>query len=247
MSKHQTVPTILTREQLKDLGGALVQAVPSDLPKDAAQHWIGHKKELARELKKILLSPVAACADRALLSLVAEWDSFYRKPGIYCDFSSVKIPADPGGFSRVSIMSKGMTPEKAYIFCAKHFPCWKYTDEDLDSIVTSDRSAKDAPYAIRIRDRVEADEELKNLSYNDLKAQNITGIILEERLIYELKYFKETGRHLDIHNWTLCSGSLYRDGRVPYVSWDSNYGRLIINWCYPDDAGDFLRARVAVV
>jgi hypothetical protein len=40
-----------------------------------------------------------------------------------------------------------------------------------------------------------------------LAARNIRGHYLLERLLYELKYFAETGKHLDIDNLTLCSGS----------------------------------------
>lgn len=54
---------------------------------------------------------------------------------------------------------------------------------------------------------VEADEELKNLSANDLEKRGGEYITLRERLIMELEYFKATGKHLDIYNVTLCAGS----------------------------------------
>ena len=244
MKKHQTV---LTSGQMKELICAVSEGVPTDLSAAAAQHWIGHKKDLSRELRKILFGPAADIADKARLSIIAEWQSFYADLGIRCDLSGVRIPADPGGIARVIIMAQGITPQSAYYLCAKNFKCWKWTNENLDKIVISERTAQNGPYAIRIRPRVEADEELKNLSYNQLKAQNIIGITLEERLIYELKYYKETNKHLDIHNWTRCDGSLYRDGDVPGVYWDGYDDEMDVCRYFPDYANDSLRARVAVV
>ncbi|MBU1159674.1 hypothetical protein KKD04_00640, partial [Patescibacteria group bacterium] len=109
-----------------------------------------------------------------------------------------------------------------------------------------DRTTKDNAYAIRVRNVVEADEEFKNLSANQLKEQNIPGITLEERLIYEIKFFKETGKHLDIQNITLCAGSRYVDGDVPYVRWSPSYGELRVLWYVPGPRNDYLCARQAV-
>jgi len=87
---------------------------------------------------------------------------------------------------------------------------------------------------------------LKNLSANDLGRRNIAGITLEERLVYELKYFEETGNHLDIKNWTLCAGSCYSDGFVPGVYWVSVAGELVVGGFSPGDRGGVLRSRAAV-
>lgn len=240
-TKHQTVLSI---GQMKELICAVVEGIPTDLPADEAQYWIGRKKQLALEIKKVfhgkvLLGP----APRA--DLIVEWENFYRDIGIHCDLSGVVIPNDPGGFERVIIMAPGITPQKAYDICAKNFKCWKWTDKDLDKIITSDRPAN--PYAVRFRNRVEADEELKDVSARQLKGQGIQGITLEERLILELKYFKETDKHLDIQNVTLCSGSRDDDGRVPSVDWGGDDGELRVGWRDPDYSGDGLRSRVAVV
>ncbi len=91
---------------------------------------------------------------------------------------------------------------------------------------------------------MEAEPQRKNRSANWLRQKNIPGITLLERLLLELKYFLETGKHLDIQNATLCSGSRLDDGNVPYVGWDDS--QLKVSWCYPDDAHDALRAREVV-
>ena len=177
-----------------------------------------------------------------------DWQNFYHDFGINCDLSGIRIPNDPGGFDRVIIMAQGITPQVAFDFCHSEFngKAWKWTDINLDGVVISDRTARDNVYAIRIRNRAEADEELKNLSADDLKKQNILGITLEERLIFELKYFKETGKHLDFQNWTLCADSRYSDGSIPGVGWDLNYGRLNVHWRSAGSARGLLRVRQVV-
>ncbi|MDP3726295.1 MAG: hypothetical protein Q8R36_03810 [bacterium] len=122
--------------------------------------------------------------------------------------------------------------------CKKLFPVYSYYgDEQLDE----DFSVPKKSTTHYFRDVVEADEELANKSANDLKTSGIKGITLRERLIYELAYFTETGKHLDIANWTLCSGSRYPDGHVPRVGWC--YGELDVGWYDPAHACGGLRAR----
>ena len=177
--------------------------------------------------------------------LLLTWQSFYRDVfGLEIDFSRLKIPVKQPGFNRLLVMSQGMTPERLFRKCKKLFLSWKWTEQSLDGIVVSDRTAKDGPYAIWVRDRVEADEELKNLSANDLKEKGIPCITLEERLLFELKFFRKTGRHLDVANVTLCSGSHYSDGRLPDVDWSG--GGMRVDCYYPGLVSDDLRARQVV-
>jgi len=175
---------------------------------------------------------------------LTDWQSFYRDLGISCDLSGVIIPDDPGELKRILIMAQGITPQSGYDLCAKNFPCWKYTKKNLDDIVISERTTKNGAYAIRVRDRVEADEELKNLSVYNLKQRDILGITLEEREIYGLKFFKEAGKHLDIQNWTLCSGSRCGDGYVLGAYWSG--GEFKVDCSHPVNSGDRLRSRQVV-
>ena len=95
-----------------------------------------------------------------------------------------------------------------------------------------------------MRDRQEADEELKNKSANDLKSDGTNCVTLEERLLLEMMYFRETGKHLDIQNITLCAGSRRPRGGVPRVSWYSV--GVGVDWCGPGHAYGGLRARAVV-
>jgi hypothetical protein len=133
---------------------------------------------------------------------------------------------------------KGYTIEKALEECRKLFPVSAHAMDDI----VSDRDSKEA-YSVFVKDTVEADEELKNLSADDLKEKGVKGITLLERLKLELDYFKETGKHLDIKNMTLCSGSRDAVGRVPSVRWDPDYRRVRVHWDHPDYRLSALRSR----
>ena len=239
MKENQTV-RMMTPGQMKDIISATVQGVSTHMTFETAERWVGGKGKITAQVKKIF-SDTNPYAD-----LIADWQAFYHdlSLGINWDLSGASIPDDPGGFGRIIIMAKGIIPQSGYDLCAKNFPCWKYTDDDLDKIVTSERTAKNGPYAIRVRDRVEADEELKNRSARDLQQQGILGITIEEREIFELKYFTETGQHLDIVNWTLCAGSRASVGFVPRAS--CNSGRFQVHWSLPSNAHGILRSRQAV-
>jgi len=177
-------------------------------------------------------------------SLRKDWKDFYKETfGIESDFSKIEIPKKQEGFERLIIMEKGMTAQKLFDKCRELFSAYKYTEKDLDEIITSDRNAKKA-YAIWIRERVEADEELKNLSARDLKEKGIITETLEERLLDEIRYFNQTGQHLDIKNVTLCSGSRNSDGHVPNVDFDG--GKMGVNWRNLDNRDEILRARQVV-
>lgn len=139
---------------------------------------------------------------------------------------------------------KGLTIEQAYKDCQALFPCWRWTDDNLDQLYNSDRTSKKA-YSIKVKANIEADENLKNMSANDLKEKGIKGITLLERLVLEKDYFQKIGKHLDIDNVTLCSGSRGSDGDVPEVDWHDADG-LVVHWYNPDNANDNLRSREVV-
>jgi len=184
------------------------------------------------------------------LVLIQHWKKCYQRfyKEVFewtLDFSQVPNPAYEEGFARLLIVAKGVMPEALFQKCKELFPCLKWTDDDLDEITTSDRSSKDGHYAIWVRDRVEADEELRNISADDLKKKGIPGITLEERFLLELKYFKETGKHLDLYNHTLCAGSRDSHGNVPVVYWDGC--QLCVSLVSPSYTNDGFRSRLVII
>lgn len=176
-------------------------------------------------------------------ALIADWQTFYRDVfGIEMDFPNLAIPKKPEERNWRLLIIIDLLLEALYAKCKSLFPCWRWTDEDLDEIVTeNERTAKNGPYAIWAKDNTEADGEWKNLSADDIKGKGIKTETLAERFVHELKFFKETGKHLDIANWTLCSGSRYSDGNVPNMNW--NDGKMNVNWYNPDNRNDNLCPR----
>jgi hypothetical protein len=208
------------------------------------RHGIITVQELTRFLKRE--NPFE---DSKYHKLVREWEKFYQKVfSISVDLSQVRIPEPKEGFNWLVIMAPGFDAQHLYLFdkCKELFRAWKWTDKNLDEITKSDRNQANGTYAVWFRDRVEADEELKNLSANDLKQKNIPGITLEERLLLELFFYWKTKKHLDINNVTLCSGSRYDDGHVPHVRWNGCNDRLHVSWYYSDAAHGLLRSREVV-
>ncbi|MEW5907963.1 MAG: hypothetical protein AB1643_02170 [Patescibacteria group bacterium] len=173
--------------------------------------------------------------------------NFWRKiTGNEYDFSKLHIPVKPEGKWRL-LITVDITLEALYAKCKEMFPCWRWTDKNLDTIVVkNERDAENGPYAIWVKDGVEADENLKNKSANDIEKDGISTETLAERLVHELEFFLETGKHLDVKNITLCSGSRYDDGHVPVVRWFPHYGKMLVHWYYPVRRDGRLRSRQAV-
>jgi hypothetical protein len=180
---------------------------------------------------------------------VEDWKVFYRDMfDIDTDFKNIKIPPHQQDFDRLIIVTKGMNPDRLYHKCRENFFGWTYTDKGLNEIVSSDRTSKDCNYAVWFRDTVEADEDLQNISADELKQRGISGITLEERLLFELKYYSETGWHLDSGTtFTLCSGSRYVDGYVPTVRYRIRNLGLNIHWYKQEDRFSDMRSRRAIL
>lgn len=244
MKKHQTVQ-IATGGQIKELASALVEAIPSSISADNAQYWIGKKGKLASEVRKILIRSNGNKGEFAVL--ITEWQSFWKGiDGKDRDFSNICIPKKPEGNWRLLVIAD-IALETLYAKCKERFKCWRWindNNDNLDKIVTyNERDAKNGPYAIWVRDEMEADEKYKNLSANDIKGMNIKTETLAERLIHELKYLQETNSHLDIKNITLCAGSRYSDSDIPRVYWNGFDGELRVSRSNPGSSEDSLRAR----
>lgn len=214
--------------------------------------WAGMMKDFWRQVSdgSITITMFATFLQHknpfAITDIQSEWQEFYRKYfRLVVDFSDVQIPTNPCDFYRIIFIPKGLKISDVIKVMKKCFPAWSYID-NLDGVIIKNIRQSDCNYAIRIRERVEANEELKNFSANQLEERGVDCMTLLECLVYELKYFSETGQHLDVQNWTLCAGSRDHNGHVPVVHWNTDRGELRIKWCLPGYDDDDLRARQAV-
>lgn len=161
-------------------------------------------------------------------------------------FNPARIPDPVPDFVRLLGVPKGIKPSRIIqAMRAKEIKVWTCSDLDyLDKIESDREPTKD--YVIRLRDRQEADEELKNLSADNLKKKGIQGVTFTEQLLNDFYYWYQHKDHLDKQSITLCAGSRHPDGDVPGVYWDPYYGGVDVYWCYPDRAYAFLRSRQVV-
>lgn len=146
------------------------------------------------------------------------------------------------------LMLKGVTPNKlVQAYKKAGVQMYLYAD-DLDKEVKENQRDpnRDDSYLVSFRRNVEADEGNKNQSANDRKEKNCQDITLAERLLLGLAYFLATGNHLDVKNWTLCTGSRSLHGFVPYVCWGAGRRKVCISWCHPDHRYDSSRSRSVV-
>jgi len=179
--------------------------------------------------------------------VVEEWSELYDHLfGYKLDMSGIYVPAKVAGIERLIVEAEGITTQMAFDKAKELFPCWKCTDESLDKVVYN-LYPRRGSIGYWARDRVEADEEYRNVCAEDmLMKKRISGIGLRGRILYEIKFFKETGKHLDINNGTICSSSRYLDGYVPLVLWHSYGGKMYVSRIRPQDAYDSWRVREAV-
>ncbi|MEK9158954.1 MAG: hypothetical protein AAB673_03045, partial [Patescibacteria group bacterium] len=194
---------------------------------------------------KLKVRVEATAVNSATDSTLAAWATFYHDYlGLDVDISSVVIPPPQPGFDRVLVIPQGLTPNQVVAAMKKRFSVYTYVN-DLDRDVTvNERDPKAGSYAIRVRNRVEADEEFKNLSADQVKQLGLTTLTLLERLVYELKYYSETQSHLDISSVTRCDGSRRSGGSVPCVYWFDD--ELFVYWFSSGYSSGGIRARSAV-
>lgn len=192
------------------------------------------------------LSVVSASVDTSPSNWRAEWESFYRQVFAYKeDFSQLNfVDFDTGGFGWVMFVAKDLTLNQVWDRCKTSFPSSSVYKDLSDEVPNNERIAYSA-YAVRMRNRVEADQELARHSAKMIAVQGDKTNTLLERLLLELWYHWRTGGgHLDLLNWTLCAGSRDLGGHVPTVYWYG--GCLRVEGDPPDDYSEHMRARLVM-
>ena len=153
-----------------------------------------------------------------------DWQKFYQEVfGIKADFSQVEIPESEENFKLPILMPKGLTTKQLIDKCREYFAVADTVSGqitgDFEGVIVSQRSCTEGSYAVLVQDIVEAGEgRLKNFSADDAQTENIAVETLKERLVQELRYFLETGKHLDVESVTICAGSRLPNRQVPTVS-----------------------------
>jgi hypothetical protein len=204
------------------------------LTDDQLQHWILQKEHVRKQLL-VKVGDIFKITPQAFIEEKEQWRKFYQKHfSLELNFLDVVIPEKPlEGTWRLIIIAQGLILMQVYKAMSTAFKSWKYAD-DLDKAVTKNiRDTKNA-YALWVRDGVEPDEKYLGKSTNQADPNMTIGVTLLERMIHEMTYFDETGKHLDIKGITFCTGSRDSDGDVPCMSWSSDSQKVRVHWCYLD-------------
>lgn len=202
------------------------------------QNWLKNKGKLRAKMLEVF-----TIAPDAFTELREEWQKFYQSAfGIEVDLTGVVIPERPEGNYRLLFIAKSLTPNK--VFDAWNFPKWRYND-DLDRAVPTNKRTATESYAIWVLAGDEPDAEFLGKTTNQADPSMEIGMTLLERMIFESKYFLETGKHPDEKGVTFCSGSRHSGGRVPGVYLGA-LGEVYVRWCHLDDSSSECGVRRAV-
>lgn len=203
------------------------------------QYWINKKETIRKQLREMFNQIDHYTEVRET------WRKFYQKYfQLDVNVADVRIPNTPAeGDWRLIIVARGLTLNQVYDRMSKMFNCSKYAN-DLDASVTKNARDTKETYAIWVRVGVEPDEKYLGKSANQADPDMKIGITLLERMLLEIVYFDETGKHLDVVGWTRCTGSRASDGDVPDLGW--NDGEVHVSWDYPGHSVSRFGLREAV-
>jgi len=236
MSDHGTTSGLYIEFQ-----AAVLRQLPraGKMTSEVLNRWVKNQEDLKKVLAEALLPKEEFLPD-------IDWVRTYVLLGYAEGYVKSPVIKEAPGFWTVPVI-QGVTCNKVASVLRKLGVSVYLYKEDLDKDVTeNDCDPANGSYAVSFTRTIEADEENKNLSANMLKQRGHKGITLLERLLLELGCFLTTGKHLDIKNVTLCSGSRYSDGVVPYVRWHPDYREVHVSWFRSGSAHGHLRSRSAV-
>jgi hypothetical protein len=177
-----------------------------------------------------------------------DWEK--HLPEVYgrkVDLSGIALPPLRQGFGWGVVRLPELSAQEMFETLTKRFKTYKWC-ANIDASLNPEKEARttaNGPYVPWFRDRVEADEELKNLSANDLVERGTNCITEPERIALEGWFHWKTGGHLDLKNVTLSAGSRWSDGRVPNAFWSAGSGFYVGRYGV-GSREHFIRAREAV-
>jgi hypothetical protein len=222
--------------------------IQNDLAKVVLQKFEANDMQFFNELKELVQKhsiPISIGIDNEFHAETRiEWQEFYQKCfGIEVEFRFVQIPTKPTvGKWRLLFIAKDLTLNQ--VFNAWTFPKWRVS-EDLDAYFPTHSRLPTEHYAVWVQDSIEPDAIHRGKSTRKVDPDMKIGITVLERMIFESKYFDETGNHLDVKGLTFCSGSRSADGHVASVDLLSD-GEVYVFWSDLDSSNSNYGVRSAV-
>lgn len=240
---HENAPTF---EQIQEFNAAVLKALPR-LTRFQQQRWIGDSGVLRLALADALVEHSVSASNQ-----LSFWLAFYRQrfprefdaAGGEKAFRSIQIPEERTDFIWLVVVLQGITTKQVYDLCEALF------DTDIakgvggiDFNLLADERDNKKSYAIWVRARQEADNELAGQKPMGIKAKKLKTMTLVERMLLELRYFTEFGDHLDKDFKTICTGSPLPNG-VATAGQDNN--KFFVGWEHPDYTSSKHAAREVV-
>ena len=179
--------------------------------------------EKARRIIAILNEPVSK-----YYRLIKEWEDFYLKHfNAPIDLKNVVIPEPPRQEKRLLIIVPAISVDRVIKAQQKHFKVRMEVSGPPAKL--KNVHANHGPYAIWVAESRETFLKLRNKSANWATENNFEGVTLQERLLHDFKYWDETGQHLDVECMTLCGGSRFANGLVPFVNYEEKENEVLIS------------------
>jgi len=227
-------------EKLGMLAGFIVDFLSTILNFDQVKYWLGHKNELKKKLKEVF-----SFVDE-FSEIRKQWQEFYKTQFNWdVDFSLVIVPQKPKkGNWRLLFIARKMTCNKVFKRWKDLFECCKYND-NLDNSVSTNVRTSSSHYVIWVKDSIEPDKEFLGKSTEQADPDVKIGVTLLEGMIFELKYYSETGKHLNIKGITYCSGSRFLHCGIPSIYSDLATYRVVVYWYSPSSS--FLYSGIRIV
>lgn len=175
---------------------------------------------------------------------IKDWENFLKKrfPETQFDLSKLEIPQrtaeEEKEFTRLLFSTSKL---KLFKKCEELFPSVNNTFEDLDEFIEKDAGEDSFKW---VRDVEAADKKHKNKSGNMAGKEKLNAETISDRVMHEIKYFDETGDHLDKQTGTLTS-SRDSGGKFLFAAdWDG--GWFHVSWSSPGDRNTHWRFRQVV-
>lgn len=191
---------------------------------------VANKEMFLNDLEKVFKKHMSEMA-------LAEWSHFYEEQfGVSVDMSKIKIPERQEEFDRLIVVPEEVNLNNIVEVCKKHFKVINHIGSDVDNFDLDNGISDFRPegsYAVWLEESDTASSDYTIYSGERLRDEGIRTTTLKEYLLYHLKYFIETGKHLDncysgwkankLRGLVLCGDSLVKHDNPLYKKTPSAY------------------------
>lgn len=187
------------------------------------------------------------CTTRGLQAI---WTNILKREFDYCvNWDNIAIPPRHPDYDWLIVVPSDISTRAIVDACAYdwHINAPAHLRAALTNGCFVDDRPRELDYAVWIRASMSADRQFMGTTTAKLKAREIRGITLAERLLLEFFVMDTLHHHLDQGTWTLCSGTqdTYNDDQVvtPTVHWDRVRDELTIGMLPENDSYEWCGTR----